>query len=245
MLHTFITANRDELIRRCRLKVAKRSSPHVTEDELQYGVPLFLKQLVGVLKHDEEEKAAKGGSIPGSPATHTYGAKEADRTGALHGTELYKRGYTVDQVVHDYGDLCQAITELAKQTKAPVTVDEFHTFNRLLDNSIASAVVAYGRYEKQKRSVKPDGGAEVMHERLGTLAEEQRVLLDTALKALDALKVGNIGVMGATGTLLEDSLLKLRELVERRLPEIRAETGMVGDAVAAGRGELKSARERS
>ena len=227
MLHTFITANREELIRRCRVKVAKRSSPPVTEDELKHGVPHFLKQLVGVLRHDEEDKAAKGGSIPGSPATHTYGAKEADETGALHGTELFKRGYTVDQVAHDYGDLCQAITELAKKTKAAITVDEFHTFNRLLDNSIAAAVVAFGRYEKEKRSARSDGGAEIMHERLGTLAEEQRVLLDTALKALDALKVGNIGVMGATGTVLEDSLLKMRDLIDKSLPEARLASGMV------------------
>jgi len=244
MLHTFLTANRDELIRRCRVKVAKRPSPPVTEDEVQYGVPLFLNQLVGVLKHDEEEKARKGGSISGSPATHEFGAKEADDTGALHGTELFKRGYTVDQVVHDYGDLCQAMTELAKKAKAQITVDEYHTFNRLLDNAIASAVVAYGRYDKQKRSEKSDDGAEALHERLGTLAEEQRALLDTALKALDALKVGNIGVMGATGTLLEDSLLKLRDLIERRLPEIRSASGMVGDQVGAA-GGVRSPSDRS
>ena len=61
---------------------------------------------------------------------------------------------------------------------------------------------------------------------MGTLADEQRVLLDTALKALDALKVGNIGLMGATGTLLEDTLLKLRDLIDKSLPEIRLSTGM-------------------
>ena len=66
-----------------------------------------------------------------------------------------------------------------------------------------------------------------MHDRLGSLADEQRMLLDTALKALDALKVGNIGLMGATGTVLEDSLLKLRDLIDRSLPEIRTASGMV------------------
>ena len=66
-----------------------------------------------------------------------------------------------------------------------------------------------------------------MHDRLGSLADEQRMLLETALKALDALKVGNIGLMGATGTVLEDSLLKLRDLIDRSLPEIRTTTGMV------------------
>jgi len=222
MLHTFLTTNRDELIRRCRVKVAKRSAPPVTEDELQYGVPLFLKQLVGVLRHDEEQRASGAGFIPDPSTARASDTKEADQTSALHGIELFTRGYTVDQVVHDYGDLCQAITELATKSKAEITVDEFQTFSRLLDNSIAGAVVAYGRYERQKHSARSAGGDEVMHERLGMLAEEQRVLLDTALKALDALKVGNIGVMGATGSVLEDSLLKLGDLIEPGIPEIRA-----------------------
>jgi len=70
------------------------------------------------------------------------------------------------------------------------------------------------------------GDARDLHQRIGTLADEERLLLEMALKALDALKVGNIGLMGATGTLLEDSLLKLRELIDKSLPEIRLSTGM-------------------
>jgi len=61
---------------------------------------------------------------------------------------------------------------------------------------------------------------------MGTLADQQRLLLDTALKALDALKIGNIGLMGATGTLLEDSMLRLRDLIDKSLPELRLSTGM-------------------
>jgi len=46
MLHEFLTANRNELIRRCRSKVSKRDSPPVGPVELEYGVPIFLDQLV-------------------------------------------------------------------------------------------------------------------------------------------------------------------------------------------------------
>jgi hypothetical protein len=130
----------------------------------------------------------------------------------------------VDQVVHDYGDVCQAITELAMELEAPVTVEEFHTFNRLLDNSIAISVSEYVRLQHASNV---EDAPRVLHDRLGSLADEQRVLLDTALKALDALKTGNIGLRGATGTLLEDSLLKLRDLVDRGLPAIRIASGMV------------------
>ena len=50
--------------------------------------------------------------------------------------------------------------------------------------------------------------------------------LTAALKALQALKVGNIGLKGATGILLEENLVKLRDLIDRSLPEIRLATGM-------------------
>ena len=59
---------------------------------------------------------------------------------AKHGNELQHRGFTVEQVVHEYGDLWQAITGLAIKESAQITADELHTLNRCLDNAIASAV---------------------------------------------------------------------------------------------------------
>ena len=51
---------------------------------------------------------------------------------ARHGKELLALGFTVDEVVHDYGDLRQAITGLALERDAPFLVDEFRTLNRCL-----------------------------------------------------------------------------------------------------------------
>jgi hypothetical protein len=141
----------------------------------------------------------------------------------LHGKELLDEGFTVEQVVHDYGDICQAVTELATETSVSVSVDEFRTFNRLLDNAIAEAVSSYGRHRDASASARGDLD---LHERMGILADEQRRLLATALKALEALKVGNIGLRGATGTLLEDNLVALRDLIDKSLPELRLSTGM-------------------
>ena len=42
-----------------------------------------------------------------------------------------------------YGDLCQAVTELAAEKHASISVGEFQTLNRCLDNAIAHAVTAY------------------------------------------------------------------------------------------------------
>jgi hypothetical protein len=214
VLHDFLSSNREELIRRCRLKVSRRDAPAVTLTELEHGVPLVLEQLVWALRGEEES--------PGSDRDRTFGpprktpaAVECTRTAALHGKHLLEQGYTVEQVVHDYGDICQSITELAAERNAAVTVEEFHTFNRLLDNAIADAVGSYGRHRDEAISVQ---GEQDQHKWRGTLGDEQRMLLNTAVKAFDALKVGNIGLRGATGTLLEESLAKLRDLIDKSLP---------------------------
>jgi len=105
----------------------------------------------------------------------------------------------------------------------PISVDEFQILNRMLDNAIADAVSSYE--DNRDRSITMDEDLD-LHQRLGALADEQRRLLQTALKALQALKVGNIGLMGATGGVLEDSLTALRDLVDKAHPELRLATGM-------------------
>jgi len=219
MLYEFLTWNRAELIKRCRAKVSQRSLPPVSPLELEHGVPLFLDQLIQALRHEQENPAIRNAGARKTPAF-----LESSRTSALHGKEQLEQGYSVDQVVHGYGDVCQAITELAKDRAATVTVDEFHTFNRVLDNAIADAVTSYVHHRDEAISVQ---GAADLHERMGALADKQRELLDTALRALDALKAGNIGLKGATGGVLEESLIELRKLIDKSLPEIRLATGMV------------------
>ena len=51
----------------------------------------------------------------------------------------------MSQVVHDYGDVCQAITDLAVEAAKPISADDFRTLNRCLDDAIAGAVTEYGR----------------------------------------------------------------------------------------------------
>src|SRR5436305_1625447 len=72
------------------------------------------------------------------------------RTG--HGRDLLGLGFTVSQVVHDYGDICQASTELAVDQNAPITTIEFHILNRCLDTAIADAVTEHARITAEARS---------------------------------------------------------------------------------------------
>jgi hypothetical protein len=215
MLHEFLSANRAELIRRCRSKVGGRSSPPVTPLELEHGVPRFLEQLVDALRQEEAN--------PESLSKEKAALVESTRTANSDGDELFEQGYTVGGVVHGYGDICQVITQLAIEMNAPVTLREFRTFNRLLDNAIADAVSSFILHRETGAK---DEGAYDLHRHLGSVAEAQRKLVDAALVALDAVKYGNVGLMGATGSVLEDSLKKLRLLIDRSLPEVRLATGM-------------------
>lgn len=212
MLHDFLTSNRQELIRRCREKVAKRFEPTGTPAAVDHGVPLFLQQLVETLSVEQTTPNRDSGEADPTPAPTKIG-----RAAALHGAELLRLGYSVDQVVHDYGDVCQSVTALAVEQNTPISTDEFRTLNRCLDNAIADAVSSFG-CDRQKSI---DRQAETLQSRLVIFAAEHRRLIDIAIHSYNAVKTGNVGLTGATGTLLVHALDELRSLAERSLPEIR------------------------
>lgn len=224
MLHEFLISNRAELIRRCRSKVGERSLPHITPLELEHGVPRFLEQLVAQLRYDEANAEQE---LEGSSSENKPGSEEGLRTAISDGDELFEHGYSLGEVVHGYGDICQVITGLAVEMRASVSVREFRTLNRLLDNAIAGAVSSFRRSETSAAQQ----GARELHHQLGSVAEEQRRLLDTALVALDAVKFGHVSLTGATATILEDNLKKLRMLIDKSLPELRLATGMTAGVV--------------
>jgi signal transduction histidine kinase len=200
MLHEFITANRDEIIERCRAKVATRSDPPPTEAEIDHGVPVFLDQLVTTLRL----------GILSSP--------EISRSAVLHGHELMLQGFSVSQVVHDYGDVCQSITELAVGQGATISTDDFRKLNRCLDDAIAGAVTEYGREQHRPGT---DATASGPSESLGFLSHELRNLSNTAILAFEVLKTGNVGVGGSTGAVLHRSLMGIGALVSHSLAEVR------------------------
>ncbi|MEO8143105.1 MAG: hypothetical protein ABI654_02725 [Betaproteobacteria bacterium] len=205
MLHQFLTANRVNLIALCREKVAARRQRSEIPATAAHGVPLFLQQLADTLRREE---SAAGPDFPNT---------EISRAAALHGAELLQRGYSVNQVVRDYGDVCQAVTELAVEQKATITTDEFRILNRCLDDAIADAVTAY---ETTREDTVHDEPLD-LHRRLDAFALEQRRLLNVAIHSCAAIKTGSVGMAGATGTLLIHALAEMRALADRSLPEIR------------------------
>ena len=204
MLYEFIDLNREEIVSRARERVRTRPWPSIAPGELDHGVPLFLTQLCETLRRETPEVPASDDGI-GVAA-------------ARHGGDLLRSGYSVSQVVHDYGDICQTITALAVEQGAPITVEEFHTLNRCLDTAIAEAVTEHARITSEARF-----GEETR--RLGQAAHELRDILNTAILAFHTLKRGTVAINGSTGAVLGRSLMNLRELVERSLSEVRLQAG--------------------
>ena len=200
MLHEFVSAYREEIITRTREKLTNRPWPLASTSELANGVPLFLDQLSRALEADVNGAALSESAIAESAT--------------LHGRELLSLGFNVSQVVHDYGDVCQALTELVDEHRSPVTPREFHLLNRCLDTAIAEAVTEHARVTAVARSTGET-------ERLGQLAHEIRDLLNTAVFAFEVLKRGTVAINGSTGAVLGRSLMGLRDLVATSLSDIR------------------------
>ena len=222
MLHEFLTTNKADLIERCRLKVATRLAPKLPGKELAHGIPRFLDQLIKTLEVEQTAEPMRSRRVSG-PAGGGWVVSEIAATAALHGRELSEQGFTVDQVVHDYGDLCQAIADLAFERGVPIQVDEFRTLNRCLDNGIADAVTEYAF---QRNSLVESNSVKALNERLGFLAHELRNLVHTATLAVMAIKAGNVGAAGATGAVLDRSLIGMRNLIDRSLADVRITAGM-------------------
>jgi signal transduction histidine kinase len=200
VLHEFLSSNRAAIVARAREKVAARPAPRATGEELASGIPLFLDQLTETLR-----------------VSHISSPEMAD-SATVHGRRLLSLGFTVAQVVHDYGSLCLAVTELADETKAPITAAEFHIFNQCLDDAIAQAVTEYGR--RREEAIADEGT-----ERLGNLAHELRNALGAAILSFQTLKAGSVGIGGSTAGLLDRSLRRLAALTDSSFAQVRLEAG--------------------
>ena len=159
-------------------------------------------------------------------AASTESGNQAIRTSAAeHGADLLRQGFTIAQVVHGYGSVCQAVTDMAVQKKASITTAEFRTLNQCLDAAIAGAVSEYRRgrdHDVSERST----------ERLGVLSHELRNHLSSAMLAFEILQKGQVGTSGSTGAVLERSLSGLLNVVDRALSEVRLEAGTQRRALA-------------
>jgi hypothetical protein len=111
MLRDFIGDHEEEILARARFHVSKREVPPATETELTTGLPLFVEQL--------------GDALLRATTLQTVDHAAIKDCAAEHGKVLFDQGLTMEQVVHDYGHICQAVTGLAVELKASISAVDF------------------------------------------------------------------------------------------------------------------------
>lgn len=200
-----------------------RFEPAEVPAAINHGVPLFLRQLGDTLRL-EQVTSVRSATEPEATPGHSQFARAA----ALHGAELLRLGYSIDQVVHEYGDICQSVTEIAVEQHAKISADEFRTLNWCLDDAIADAVTSFG----SARQISLNDQVQTLHDRFSAFLDEHRRLVDIATQSYSAIRTGNVGLGGATSTLLVHTLDELRFLAERMLSEI----DLAGAATTAAKG---------
>ncbi len=171
MLREFIVENRDEIIRRAQARLIARRHWILEHWSPASSVSDRARDAASLVEH----ASYSDGTIAASAKTH--------------GGNLTALGFTIRQVVHDYGDVCQAVTELALALSAPISVDEFHTLNRCLDTAIAEAVTEHARPTSEAQTT--DQVRRTAH-----VAHDLRDSLQTAILSYNALKAGTIPITG-------------------------------------------------
>ncbi len=212
MLDEFISINRTELIDRCNRKGARDQLPFARSAGDGPGVPIFFDQLIDALRKERTPTVVQA-HVP----RKTRQTSEIGRAAARRGAELLHRGYTIEEVVHEYGNVCQAVTELAIERMTQISNEEFRTLNRCLDDAIADAVTSYACAGKGLGEER----ANDVVDRLDALAEEHGRLLAVADQAFCAIRAGNVGATGATGSLLSHALAELGSVVDRAISDVR------------------------
>lgn len=214
MLFEFLGQHKKKIIQLCRDKVLADSESKPTSALLDRGLPIFYDELVETLSRR---------LVSSSDFKDTGSKSKIKESGAkAHGKESSRLGYTISQVVHTYGAVCQSITEFVQTNAYKITPREFQVLNLSLDFAIAESVTEFER--AQKGNVKRDDA-----ERLGSFIHELGNSLSAAAIAHTMIRDGHVGSAGSTSRVLSMALDDMRRLIDGSLAEIRMRGNVVAE----------------
>jgi signal transduction histidine kinase len=208
MLDQFLKEHKKIILDMTEKKTLVMAGVRPSSEQLRAGLPFFFNQLVSTLN-----------SVKNSPVDRIQIEEPLVKKAAGElGTEMLRIGFTLSNVVHFYGGLCQSITELATELGFSISAHEFHDLNRCLDDAIADAVTEYQRLRESQTRL-----SEV--KRCGFCAHELRNSLGTAMMSFEMIKTGKVGLSGSLGHVVERSFKRMGELIGRSLTEVKLAGG--------------------
>jgi hypothetical protein len=96
----------------------------------QHGIPVFLDKICDALRRAPTSDLVDSEQL---------GKSRSDRA------DDPRIGPSIAQLIHDYGDVCQAITVMAGENDVAISSEEFRTLDHCLDVAIAHAITEYER----------------------------------------------------------------------------------------------------
>jgi len=209
-----IRQERDGLLSTWRQQVKQLpSAQHLDTPTLNDHIPGLLEELAEALRSRSEQTIPEA-LAEGSPP--------------VHGSERFREGYDIEEVVAEYNILRGCIHDLAENNGLSLRGESFHITNRVLDQAIGLAVKAYAAqqaFEVQKRR----------EEYLAFVAHDLRTPLNAIAVAAnvleDAFRDGSTRDIDSAWMLraLRRNVQQLQSLVEKIIEEntnLRSENGI-------------------
>ena len=196
VFHEFVTAHREEIIKRTGARVTAREKPSLALAPSASSVSDLLGEMIDarVLAVTGDDAASKRFF----PLTNL------------------RRQLPLSDVVAAYADLCHVVRELTQNAGFAATPNDARDLDLYLDAVIAQALI-----ELVPPTDEPKRLEQFELERAGFRAHELRNLLNTAMLAMQALRQSHTESQGGAWTVLARSLEGLNTLVARSLDTVR------------------------
>ncbi|MHB2026645.1 MAG: ATP-binding protein [Elusimicrobiota bacterium] len=204
MLSEFLARNQTEILALVMKKTVALSESLPSSRELEQGLPKFYGHLIGVLRRTPES----------SPKVED---RVSESMTSEHGKELARLGYTVSQVVHGYGAICQSITQVAQDRNVAIDSGEFNLLNYGLDVAIAEAVTGF-------EDVRSEVSSRNEACRIGFLVHELRNALTIAHVAYRLIREGS--GLDEQHILLERSLTRMAGIIDQSSMQARLQNDL-------------------
>ncbi len=199
MLHDFISAHRTEILDFC-LQDLKNRYPGRDDEELISEIPCFVDEVIDALRADHSSQEINATDL---------GITTARQQGFIRKSQ----GFDLSRLVHDYGLVCDAVSQMAVKYSETVLPREFQVLNRCVDEGIARSIESF----EETRSTEEKNRAE----HLGFVIHEIRNAVGNASLAFELIRKGKAGFNGSTADVVQRALGRIANLVAESLAEAR------------------------